>query len=189
MRLFVSGGRRLPFGLRLGVLFDPADIWRRLSQGSGGQTRGSFLYIIQGVYGHCKVGVSRNPRQRLRELQTGHPTRLELVWCAVTPGSGYSIENQFRRTTHAPCTSGEWYQASWPFLANHVSLAAVEAGEALQPIPVQMVPRVLELAEQGSREETPLSFPLRRPVAYTLSTLALVSTLALLARLVSHLPS
>jgi predicted GIY-YIG superfamily endonuclease len=39
--------------------------------GSGGTMTGSFVYVIEGHAGHHKIGVSRDPIQRLAELQTG----------------------------------------------------------------------------------------------------------------------
>lgn len=174
MRLFVSGGPRLPFGFRIGYLFDPLVLWSRASRNAP-PNGGTFLYVIDDGEGRCKVGVSQNPLQRLRELQTGHPARLELVWCAVTPGSGFAIEQLIKRTEELRSLSGEWYGAHWRYMAAAVVYAARYLGQALQEIPVPMVPQVLEGARQ-EEPEGPRSFPFRRPVAFVLTIWAVAGT-------------
>ena len=49
---------------------------------------GSFVYVIEGQAGHHKIGVSRDPIQRLSELQTGSPVPLKFAYIGVTPGTG-----------------------------------------------------------------------------------------------------
>jgi len=41
-----------------------------------------YMYIISDQNNYVKVGISKNPMKRLSQLQTGHPTKLQLVYTA-----------------------------------------------------------------------------------------------------------
>ena len=41
-----------------------------------------YMYIISDQNNYVKVGISKNPTKRLSQLQTGHPTKLQLVYTA-----------------------------------------------------------------------------------------------------------
>lgn len=142
-------GPRLPFGIRLGGIFDLSDLLN-LFRGRNATPGGSFIYVVRDQTGRAKVGVSQDPTRRLRELQTGHPEALELVWCAVTPGDGYSIETVVKRTTRLPRASGEWFLASPDDVITLVSQVAYIMGQPLQPVPVDMVPRIIAIAQRES---------------------------------------
>lgn len=46
------------------------------------------LYIVQSdITGDIKIGRSKNPRKRLKQLQTGSPTKLKLL--VEIPNAGY----------------------------------------------------------------------------------------------------
>ena len=38
-----------------------------------------YVYIIADQNNYIKVGISKNPDRRLKQLQTGHPTKLRLI--------------------------------------------------------------------------------------------------------------
>ena len=40
----------------------------------------AYIYIISDDNGYMKIGVSKNPEKRLKQLQTGHPTNLKLLY-------------------------------------------------------------------------------------------------------------
>lgn len=74
-----------------------------------------FVYAIRNtVTGNLKLGISRDPRARLEQLQTGNDCRLELV-------AYRRAENRFKderalHNTNAPLRiSGEWFEASARF--------------------------------------------------------------------------
>ncbi|MFB7467285.1 GIY-YIG nuclease family protein [Streptomyces sp. NPDC056224] len=67
----------------------------------------SYVYVI-GSSGsaHVKIGTSISPEKRLKELQTGNPGRLELLWC--TPG-GRDLESALHKVFDEYRTEGEWF--------------------------------------------------------------------------------
>ncbi|MEU8617355.1 GIY-YIG nuclease family protein [Streptomyces sp. NPDC048623] len=56
--------------------------------------------------GRVKIGTSVNPSKRLKELQTGNPDRLEVLWTA--PG-GRELESALHQTFNAYRIEGEWF--------------------------------------------------------------------------------
>lgn len=40
----------------------------------------SFIYMITDTSDHVKIGISKNPHKRLKQLQTGHPEILTLYF-------------------------------------------------------------------------------------------------------------
>ena len=57
----------------------------------------------------AKVGYSKNPHSRLKQLQTGHPQPLELL--ATYPGT-IADEIKFHAWLSPDRTSGEWFRWS-----------------------------------------------------------------------------
>ena len=39
-----------------------------------------YMYIIADQNNHVKIGLSQNPSRRILQLQTGHPTKLQLIY-------------------------------------------------------------------------------------------------------------
>lgn len=186
MKLFVHGGPRLPFGFRLGVIFDPRELGKFFS--SPKNREGAFLYVVRehGEWGKSKVGVSQDPRQRLRELQTGNPARLELHWCAVTPGTGYTIESAVKRTGEPLRASGEWFNISPSAMANLVHRTSLLVGEPIQQVPLDAIGDILGVADElGAPRSTSEPFPLCCPWLFTAAisgVLALLGSVLLVMR-------
>lgn len=67
-----------------------------------------YVYAIQarGPEGPVKIGFSRDPWKRLRELQTGCPDELRLL--AVEPNSVPEDERRYHASIGAPIR-GEWF--------------------------------------------------------------------------------
>lgn len=68
----------------------------------------TFVYVIlqQNSGGLCKLGVSAEPEDRRRTLQTGNPNKLTIL--AVWPGSP-RLEKKLQRYFHEYKREGEWY--------------------------------------------------------------------------------
>lgn len=180
MRVFVYGGPRLPLGFRLGFGFDPGVLWNRIRT-PGRSVEGSFIYVIRDTLGNSKVGVSQDPIRRLRELQTGHPERLELAWCAVTAGSGYAIENLVKRAGGLLRASGEWFRSTPQEVSAVIMQAAGMLREPIQPIAVRDVPLIIELAGSLPDEvEAVGPFAYRRPYLYSVMVMSACLWIALL---------
>lgn len=70
--------------------------------------RGTDLYVIQmAVTGDVKVGRSKHPEKRLRELQTGSPHRLRMI--LHVRGEGHR-EREVHRRMEGRGTRGEWFE-------------------------------------------------------------------------------
>ena len=149
MRFFFTGPRIL--GLRPGVSFSPSD-FRRLSRptpGAGaGQMTGSFVYVIRGVGNHHKIGVSTDPIARIASLQTGSHEPLDFAYIGVTPGTGYEIERAAHEILKAYRQSGEWFSVPASIAIGAVIEAAGRLGEPVQQVSPQMVPQIINLANQ-----------------------------------------
>lgn len=70
----------------------------------------SYVYCIRAATGHVKVGISRNPDARLRQLQTGHPEALTMVWSepVATKRAG-SVERAIHQALSEKHLRGEWF--------------------------------------------------------------------------------
>lgn len=72
------------------------------------------LYVIQSdVTGALKIGVSKNPNKRLKQLQTGSPYKLKLV--GVFKGMAFhekplhSRLKPYKLSVYYKKTQGEWF--------------------------------------------------------------------------------
>ena len=65
------------------------------------------LYIIQSdVTGMIKIGRSKDPQKRLKQLQTGNPNKLKLI--AEFKGEGWK-ENYLHERLKSYRLEGEWF--------------------------------------------------------------------------------
>lgn len=80
--------------------------------------RPNYLYVIapgpvtdpSAAAGPCKLGVSVDPDRRLRELQTGYPTRLAVHHRQLVPsGIARSLERLLHRDIGHLKSTGEWF--------------------------------------------------------------------------------
>lgn len=62
-------------------------------------------FIAKGWPGPIKIGKSKNPAKRLRQLQTASPERLHLV--AYIEGD---VEKELHRRFHGDRIRGEWFE-------------------------------------------------------------------------------
>lgn len=70
------------------------------------------IYLIkslnEGVY---KIGVSKNPNKRLKALQTGNPSPVEILYLYETENA-YKIEKSLHNRYSHFNTHGEWFELS-----------------------------------------------------------------------------
>ena len=72
-----------------------------------------YLYFIEcaATFKPIKIGVSKHPKKRLKDLQTSNPFRLKLleqVNC-VNESSAYGIEEKLHGIFKRNCIRGEWF--------------------------------------------------------------------------------
>jgi len=70
------------------------------------------IYLIkslnEGIY---KIGVSKRPNKRLKELQTGNPSPVEILYLYETENA-YKIEKSLHNRYSHFNTHGEWFELS-----------------------------------------------------------------------------
>jgi hypothetical protein len=133
MRFYLRGPRVL--GIGTGISFGPEDFRRPNTRAQSNSNGGSFLYVITGDHERVKIGVSLDPNRRRAQLQTGSPFPLRIAYVAVTPGTGYDIEGEAKRTLdryRCPDGSGdEWFNVPVEMAVAAVNAAAFKRGQPL----------------------------------------------------------
>jgi hypothetical protein len=70
----------------------------------------SYIYIIGGEVPPYKLGISKDPKKRLKSLQTGHPYPLQIHHIEETHISMTKLlETTIHRHLKLHKTSGEWF--------------------------------------------------------------------------------
>lgn len=179
---FIVGGPRI-FGHRTGVIFGPDD-FRRLTKPSVAQDRrpSAFAYVIRkSIQGHVKVGVAADPRQRLRDLQTGSSELLELVYtCVVQSNDATRVEHAAHDILEQRRLVGEWFDYTPDVAVAAIAAASHRLGDPVVPIPVDKIGDVLALAAMRGAAAKPKSPLWQRVIAYAvLITFGVVAALAI----------
>jgi hypothetical protein len=80
-----------------------------------------IYFVQQGTDGPIKIGVSTDPEQRLRTLQSSSPQPLTLL--AFMPG-GVESERDLHRRFADGRLEGEWFRSDTPGLADEIARSA-----------------------------------------------------------------
>lgn len=67
---------------------------------------------MKGQRGNIKIGVSKNPYDRLKELQTGHSAKLKIIemFPFESRMQAYATEKQLHRRYQRHKVRGEWFK-------------------------------------------------------------------------------
>ena len=77
-----------------------------------------YVYLIQSLENSCyKIGVSKDPKKRLKQLQTGNSSKLKLVESYGSDNAN-TIEKTLQRKYSYLKKEGEWFDLS---LLNEIS--------------------------------------------------------------------
>jgi Meiotically up-regulated gene 113 len=148
MRVYLRGPRIL--GVGTGISFGPEDFKSRNSRASSNGSGGSFLYVITGDHERVKVGVSIDSNRRRAELQTGSPFPLRIAYVAVTPGTGYDIEVEAKRTLDRyRCQDGsgdEWFNVPVEMAVAALNAGAFKRGQPLAQLTQEQLDATLRIA-------------------------------------------
>lgn len=80
-----------------------------------------YIYLIQSLENsHYKIGISKNPQRRIKELQTGNSSELRLVEVYQSEYAEKIESALHRRYSHIH-KEGEWFDMS---ITNEVSFVA-----------------------------------------------------------------
>lgn len=101
----------------------------------------SFVYFLRtvGAETFYKVGVSRNTKNRMRDLQNANPQELEFVVAVAGPPT---LEKMFHRLLKAERIKGEWYQGPITtavvesLISREWSKLSQSLGGSFRPIPL-----------------------------------------------------
>lgn len=89
-----------------------------------------FIYVIRADDGRTKVGISTNPRRRLRSLQSGNAAKLSLGYQRpISRELAIRIERRAHWLMQAVHVHGEWFLASVEEATEAVNSAAECGGE------------------------------------------------------------
>jgi len=67
-----------------------------------------YMYVMQ-CKEFVKFGISQNPNQRIKELQTGNPFKITLL-LSINYGYGYDIETNTHNYFKDKQEIGEWFK-------------------------------------------------------------------------------
>jgi Meiotically up-regulated gene 113 len=132
MRFYIS--KRLPLGLRAGVLFDPLQPRSTQRQapmrGIAAYGEGvAGVYVITGPHHMCKIGISTDPELRLATLQTGSHVALKLHYVlALQSIDPRMVESEAHRILDRYRCSGEWFDVTPQMAEDAVNQAAANFG-------------------------------------------------------------
>lgn len=70
-----------------------------------------YVYLIRGNDSNYKIGIAKNPKQRLKQLQTGNSDRLQLVETFQTENAS-KIESALHYAFAHARNEGEWFDLS-----------------------------------------------------------------------------
>lgn len=146
---FILGGPRLLGHIRTGVIFGPDDL-RKLTRSAPADARrpSAFIYVIRKtIRGHVKVGIGADPRERLRNLQTGSSEPLEIVYtCAVASNDGNRVELAAHDIMWQKRLVGEWFDYTPEIAVAAIAAASHKLGDPIVEIPVDKIGDVLSIA-------------------------------------------
>lgn len=105
---------------------------------SGGNGR-SFVYAIGDGHGNVKLGVADDVRKRIRQLQTGNPSRLYLVafLTLYRRCDADRIEREAHRANATERKAGEWFSLSDSCAVQALLEASIACGLEQQPVEVE----------------------------------------------------
>lgn len=85
----------------------------------------TYVYVISAGPGFQKIGMAKNPKSRMRDLQIGNPIELEISHL-VQPVPAHVARN-IERTTHQMLRKfncgGEWFRCGVELAAQSVEIA------------------------------------------------------------------
>jgi hypothetical protein len=161
MRFFFTGPRF--FGIRPGISFNPNELRRftRTQQPASPMT-GGFVYVLADESGRHKIGSAIDPIARRATLQTGSPERLTFAFVGVSPEMTYPrIEraaHDLLESQRIPNGGDEWFRVPASIAIGAVYEAAQRLGAPIQQVAPEMVPHIIQLANQA----VPPPLPRRR---------------------------
>lgn len=70
---------------------------------------GLYIYAASDSHGNIKIGISKDPKRRIENLNVGNPYKLELVFTKETVGEHYQDETALHAKFKDNRLCGEWF--------------------------------------------------------------------------------
>jgi hypothetical protein len=107
---------------------------------------GYSLYAISdGAF--VKLGYSKSPKTRMRDMQTGQPTKLEILW-ELRVAESESLAQKAERKLHRYCKAyrkrGEWFELSCMTIVRQFELRQQIETEAAEDAEIEIVAAAME---------------------------------------------
>jgi hypothetical protein len=147
MRFFLFGPRIL--GIRPGISFGAEDFGRRTHRAPAEPMTGSFVYVVRGDHNLVKIGVTTNPRARLASLRTASAFPIDFSYIAVTPGTGFDIEQAAHTMLASHRCNGEWFDVAPEMAVAAIAGAAHKLGHPLLPVTLDRADQILQICHAG----------------------------------------
>jgi T5orf172 domain len=156
MRIFFRFPR--VFGISPGVSFGPEDFRQRKTAprttSRHADSDFAVVYVIKGDHNRVKIGITKNPRQRLLALKTSSPFPLEFAFLGMTDTNGYTIE----RGAHdrlAAFREGntEWFACSPELAGAAIMASAAEQRINLHPTSMDIIEKVITIGSGASGQK------------------------------------
>lgn len=102
-------------------------------------TGSSFVYAIGDGHGNVKIGAADDVRKRIKQLQTGNPSRLYLIAFVrlSSRAAADSVERFAHQDNAADRVHGEWFSMSDCFAFQALLEACIECGQDAEPVEVE----------------------------------------------------
>jgi hypothetical protein len=81
------------------------------------------VYLIRGNDGRYKIGIAKNPKQRIRQLQTGNSDELTLIETYQSENASKIETALHNRFSHVR-QSGEWFDLSITEEVNFIKMCS-----------------------------------------------------------------
>jgi hypothetical protein len=150
MRFYFMGPRI--FGIRPGISFGANELLRLATKPKQNKPAepmtGSFLYVIRGDHNMVKVGVSTNPNARLAQLRTASAFPIDFSYIAVTPGTGFDIEQGAHAMLASHRCNGEWFDVAPEIAVAAIAGAAHKLNQPLLPVTSDIASQILQVCAQ-----------------------------------------
>jgi predicted GIY-YIG superfamily endonuclease len=90
----------------------------------------SFIYVIGCDYGPYKIGLSKHPEKRLKQLQTGFPYKLHVHYThEVDEKQVRNVEKAIHKIMNYNRTHGEWFNLTLDEAIAEVQYAIIMNGD------------------------------------------------------------
>jgi hypothetical protein len=136
------------FGIRTGVSLGREDFAR------AGQTTStaaidpdhSFIYVIKGDNGLCKIGFTTNPNARLAQLRTASASPLEFAWIGAPKADVIAIERDVHTMLNQYRRNGEWFAVEPDAAVGAIHSVAYRRGQPVLDLTADQAERIRQIA-------------------------------------------